>query len=49
MQTPRTILAEDAEVKKLINQDSKWLNVSLIKEIYKEEAWLICQIPIRYR
>jgi hypothetical protein len=47
IQSPRRILTEDARVMELINQDTKWWNSCLIKEIFhEEEARVICTIPL---
>lgn len=45
-QSPKT-LAEDAKVKELLDQDTRWWNSSLIKEIFQEdEVDIICQLSL---
>lgn len=47
IQSPRKILEEGAKVVKLIDQDTKWWIINLIKEVFREEeARVICQIPL---
>lgn len=49
VQTPKRILAENARVKKLIDENTRWWNVSLIHEVFNaEEAISICQIPLSH-
>jgi hypothetical protein len=47
IQSPRRLLSEDARVVELIDQDTKWWNANLIREIFHaEEAQVIQQIPL---
>lgn len=47
VQSPRQILADDARMANLIDQDTKWWNLNLISKVFQEEeAWVIRQIPL---
>jgi hypothetical protein len=47
VQSPVTILGEDARVSSLIDDDSQWWNKELVYSIFnKEEADMICSMPI---
>ncbi len=44
---PMRLLAEYAKVEELIDQDTRWWNSSLIKEIFQEdEVDIICQLSL---
>jgi hypothetical protein len=47
IQSLHRILAVNTRLKELINQDTKWWNYYLIKEIFSaKEAHIVCQIPL---
>lgn len=44
---PKRVLNEEAVVTNLIDKDTRWWNIPLIKEVFEEdEVTAICQIPI---
>jgi hypothetical protein len=47
IQSPVSILSQNAKVSELLDDDTNWWNVSLVKEVFTvEETEAICSVPV---
>jgi hypothetical protein len=47
LQSPESILSRDAKVSELLDYDTNWWNVNLVKEVFSgEEMEAICSVPV---